>query len=83
MKNTRECPKCGNRDIFVIEGSAGAYGTGNNIEAGMTIFSAIPVDRFVCSRCGYSEEWIREEDIERARRSKHALEFADEPDDLY
>lgn len=75
MKKTKKCPKCGNTDIFVIEGNAGAYGSGNNIAVGMTIFSAVPVDRFICSKCGYSEEWIRVEDIQKVRESSHACEL--------
>lgn len=72
MKYAKQCPKCGSCDLFVIEGYAAAYGRGNNIEVGMTIFSAVPVDRYVCGSCGYSEEWIRREDIPRLRESKHA-----------
>lgn len=75
MKFVRECPKCGGKDIFVVEGFTGAYGVGNNIDSGITIFSHVPVDRYVCANCGFSEEWIRMEDIERTRRSKHAREL--------
>ncbi len=72
MKNTRVCPKCGSKDIFVIDGYADSYGTGNNIQYGPTIFTYIPVDRYVCGTCGYSEEWLRQEDLDRARHSKRA-----------
>lgn len=72
MKNHHLCPKCGSNDIFVIDGYAGAYGAGNNIPCGATIFSSIPVDRYVCGSCGFSEEWIRKEDIESARHAKKA-----------
>ena len=72
MKNTRVCPKCGSKDIFVIDGHADAYGTGNNIQYGATIFTYIPVDRYVCGKCGYSEEWLRQEDLDKARHSKRA-----------
>lgn len=75
MKNTGVCPKCGSSDVFLVEGYAGAYNSGNNIQAGLTIFSAIPVDRYVCARCGFSEEWIRTEDIQNARNSRHAKEI--------
>ena len=51
MKNTRKCPKCGGSDILFVPGSAGAYGTGNNIMTGNTIMSAVPVDRYICTRC--------------------------------
>lgn len=40
MKHTEECPKCGSKDISLIEGYSGSHGTGNNIEIGMTIFNA-------------------------------------------
>ena len=61
MKNTRKCPKCGESDIIFVPGSAGPYGNGNNIMKGLTIKSvksAVPVDRYICTRCGFSEEWI-------------------------
>ena len=64
MKNSRRCPKCNSHDILVVPGKAGAYGSGNNIQMGMTIFSAVLVDRYVCCKCGYSEEWINQYDIE-------------------
>ena len=63
MKNNNRCPKCDGSSIIFIEGYAGAYGSGNNIRVGLTMFSAAKVDRYVCGGCGYSEEWIRQEDI--------------------
>ena len=58
MKNTKTCPKCQSREIIRIPGQVGAYGAGNNILRGQTIFTAIKVTRYVCSQCGFSEEWI-------------------------
>ena len=47
----------------------GAYGAGNIIPVGMMIFSSVKVTRFLCSRCGYSEEWIESPaDIEKIRK---------------
>ena len=63
MKNAGRCPKCGSTNILRVEGKAGAYGSGNNIITGFTIFSAVLVHRYVCCECGYSEEWIDREDI--------------------
>ena len=68
MKNNVSCPKCGGREIIKIPGKAGAYGSGNNIMIGMTIFSAILVNRYVCSDCGYSEEWIDTKDLEKLKK---------------
>ena len=58
MKNSNLCPKCRSNDILPIEGKVGAYGTGNNIMTGLSIFSAVKVTRFLCLKCGFSEEWI-------------------------
>ncbi len=68
MKNTHICPKCQNSGILKIRGTTGAYGTGNNIPVGWTNFSAVLVDRYVCERCGYSEEWIDTEDIHKLKK---------------
>jgi len=58
MKQTNVCPKCNSHGIIRIPGIAGAYGSGNNIPIGKTIFSAIKVTRYLCGHCGFSEEWI-------------------------
>ena len=73
MKNTNKCPKCNGHGIIFIEGYAGAYGSGNYIKAGVTIFSAVKVDRYVCANCGYSEEWIRQEDIPTLKDKKGVM----------
>ncbi len=58
MKQSSICPKCNSSEIIRIPGQVGAYGSGNNIPIGMTIFSLIKVTRYLCGHCGYSEEWI-------------------------
>lgn len=68
MKNKRICPKCNSADILFIPGKAGAYGSGNNIQTGMTVFSAVLVHRYVCCSCGYSEEWIDKDDIRKLKK---------------
>ncbi len=72
MKNSRLCPKCGSADIVRFDGYTGAYGSGNNVMVGSTIFSGVNVNRYVCCSCGFTEEWIDREDIERVRSSKKA-----------
>ena len=72
MKNTKICPKCNSADIVRFDGNTGAYGVGNNIMLGHTIFSNVNVHRYVCCTCGYVEEWIDREDIERLKTSKKA-----------
>ena len=68
MKNTKMCPKCQSTNIIRIDGYSGAYGTGNNVMTGSTIFSAVNVNRYICCSCGFTEEWIDKEDIENELR---------------
>ena len=72
MKNIRICPKCQSSDIVRIDGNVSSYGAGNNIMIGSTIFSAIKVNRYICCKCGFSEEWIDREDIEKVKNSRKA-----------
>ena len=67
MKQKRICPKCDSTDILRIPGKSGPYGTGNNIQTGWSIFSAVLVHRYLCCSCGYSEEWIDREDIHKLK----------------
>ena len=69
MKISRICPKCGSSDIVRIDGYAGPYGSGNNIMTGNAI---VNVNRYICCTCGYSEEWIDKNDIEKIANSKKA-----------
>jgi hypothetical protein len=58
VRNSKTCSKCQSTDIVRIPGEARAFGAGNNIMLGATIFSAVTVTRYVCASCGFSEEWI-------------------------
>ena len=68
MINTGRCPKCGGVEIIRIEGTSEAYGVGNNIRMGTTIFSAVKVPRYVCLSCGYLENWVDTWDLEKLRK---------------
>ena len=72
MKNTKQCPKCKSGDIVRIDGYTAAYGAGNNILVGNTIFSGVNVNRYICCSCGFTEEWIDKQDIEKVKNSKKA-----------
>lgn len=71
MKNSKTCPKCQAGDIIRIPGDARAFGAGNNIIVGATIFSAAKVTRFLCGSCGFSEEWVESRDDIAAIRKKY------------
>lgn len=69
MKNNKRCPKCSSTDIIEIPGKVGPFGTGNNISAGMTIFTSVKVTRFLCEKCGFSEEWVGpEKDLKKLKK---------------
>ena len=70
MKNTRICPKCGGTDIVRYGGYVGAYGAGNYIATGATVFSAVGVNRYICCTCGFVEEWIDTEHLKKVSESK-------------
>ena len=70
MKYTKHCPKCGSYDILYAKGNAESYGAGSNIMCGVTIYSAVDVDRYICGNCGYVEHFVRTRDIEKLRKSK-------------
>ncbi len=72
MKTSKICPKCQSADIVRIDGYTGAYGSGNNIMTGKTVFSTVNVHRYVCCNCGFTEEWIDRDDIETVKNSKRA-----------
>jgi ribosomal protein S27AE len=58
MRNSKTCSKCQSTDIVRIPGMTGAFGAGNNIVVGATIFSSVKVTRYLCGSCGFTEEWI-------------------------
>jgi len=72
MKNSRTCSKCKSTDIVRIPGMTGAYGAGNNIFTGRTVFSAVKVTRYLCAACGFSEEWIDSADDIAKIKAKYA-----------
>lgn len=58
MRNSKKCPKCGSVEIIHVPGSVGGFGAGNNIAAGRTVFSSVKVSRYVCTSCGFAEDWV-------------------------
>lgn len=67
MKKTGVCPKCGGADIVRVPGGVRSTmdNTQNFVIRG---FQSAPVDRYICCDCGFSEEWLREEDLEKVKK---------------
>lgn len=70
MKNTKECPKCHSHDIVRCDGKVLSHGAGNYIKLGRTMLSTVNVHRYICCTCGFTEEWIDEEDLEKVINSQ-------------
>lgn len=60
---------------MVVPGSVKARDLGDNIFSGMTILSAVLVDRYICCECGYSEEWIDTSDIPKLKKIQRIINF--------
>jgi hypothetical protein len=72
MRNSKACPKCQSNDVVRIPGMVGAYGAGNCINVGRTIFSSVTVTRYLCVTCGFSEEWVDAADDLAKIKKKYA-----------
>ena len=68
MKNGSKCPKCNGEALLFIPGPTDGGVFDNSVRIGLTVFSAVPVDRYVCCDCGYSEEWVNVEDIPKLQK---------------
>ncbi len=61
MKNRKYCPKCGSYDIVRVPDNLMRHASGNNIYTStVTLIKKIPVIRYVCTNCGYVENWVEE-----------------------
>ncbi|MFO1043002.1 MAG: hypothetical protein U0941_14525 [Planctomycetaceae bacterium] len=67
----KRCSKCDSDDVLFVEAVRGGYGSGNVIPlGGITIWSSVKVNRFICMTCGFCEEWISSHaDREALRRA--------------
>lgn len=62
MKSTHRCPKCGSGDVIRVPGNAHRYLANSICITRFAWVRRIPVDRFVCSDCGYVENWVADRD---------------------
>jgi hypothetical protein len=74
MRHSKTCTKCQGTDIVRISGETRAFGAGNNIVVGATIFSAAKVTRYLCASCGFSEEWVESVDDIAAIKKKYGVQ---------
>ena len=72
MKIVDACPKCNSHDIIRFDGETNQEVGDNALITGRTILSAVPISRYVCCTCGFTEEWIDEKYLEKVKMSKKA-----------
>lgn len=70
MKTTGICPKCGSSDIVRVPDHPSRHASGNNIyTTSLTLAGKIPVIRYVCCQCGYTEDWVEKQSERNKIRS--------------
>lgn len=57
MKDTLGCVKCASRRVIEIKGSSMNQNT--VIAYGSWKMNMVPVNRFICLQCGYTEEYVK------------------------
>jgi len=70
MKNSGVCSKCQSGNIVKFEGVIGR--PGEQVQIGFITTSAVPMHKYVCCNCGFVEEWIDNENLEKVEKSKRA-----------
>jgi hypothetical protein len=58
LRTPNVCGKCGSEELFTIPTTAADH---SHIVVGDRLMRHIASQRFVCTDCGYIEEWIRHE----------------------
>ena len=58
MKHSGTCPKCDSKDVVLIPGKHKSHSGGNTISMGVSAWFDVRVSRYLCMKCGYSEEWV-------------------------
>lgn len=70
MKHTGKCPKCGSTAVVRVPDNPRRHASGNNIYTStVTRMGKIPIIRYVCTDCGYVENWVeKRKEREEIRR---------------
>ncbi len=66
MKSTGVCPKCSSKKIATIPSEFGTY---NVIKVGK--FGFAKLTRYICTSCGYLEQYVAEEKSLASLRQKN------------
>lgn len=58
MKEGKRCPKCGSEEIIRVPDDAHRYLANSICITRLAVVERIPVTRYVCHECGYTENWV-------------------------
>lgn len=76
MKNSKECPKCMSDNIVRFDGLRLYNALGNVLlvkrSKNRLLVDVVCIHRYVCCNCGYTEEWIDKEDLQKVAESQFA-----------
>lgn len=65
MKNTGTCPKCQSHEIYT---DAGLTKRGDRSSIPVTSWSTAFIDVYVCTACGFMEEYVTREDLKNDKK---------------
>lgn len=69
MKRTHTCPKCGSTQLAHVPASQWLFARGGNAYLGLHFGQKVLISKFVCTRCGYVEQWAeRQQDLAALRQ---------------
>lgn len=70
MKKTGICPKCDSSEVIYVNPTR--MRNFNYIPTGL-MTPGVPLERFVCYDCGYSEEWVASKEDRETLKQKYGL----------
>ncbi len=71
MKNSNKCPKCGSTEIYTDEGLTKS---GSRAGIGISNWTRLIIDIYLCSNCGFMEEYIEKEDLQDSKKMEKLKE---------
>ena len=74
MRTTSTCPKCNSTDVISVKGNK--LNQNHRISLDNWGLKYVVIDRYLCVRCGYTEEWLQMDDkfdrwVEKKWSSSH------------
>ena len=69
MKRTHACPKCGCTQIVHVPASQWLFARGGNAYLGLHLGEKVLISTYICTGCGYVENWAeRPQDLAALRK---------------